>query len=87
MLLLASIVDIGGYMLQVIKVLQKRFSNRMHQPFIIAFLLSLLLLLLFVSTLLTRAVILRSWGMTYVGFKQKYSRNRDADDEIVIYIP
>jgi presenilin-like A22 family membrane protease len=87
LLLSASIVDISGYMLQVVTILQKRYFNRIYQLLIASLLLLLFLLLLFVSSLLVRTIVLKSWGMTYVSFKQRFSRNRDTDGEIVIYIP
>lgn len=88
LLLSASMVDIGGYALLVITMLQRGGPyNRMHQLLLVSLLLLLLLLLLFVSSLFTRTLILKSCGMTYIDFKQRFARNRDADDEIVVYIP
>lgn len=87
LLLSASIVDISGYTLLVITTLQRGPYDRMHRLSLVSLLLLLLLLLLFVSSLFTRTIILKSYGMTYIGFKQRFAKNRDADDEIVIHIP
>ena len=85
--LLISIVDIGGYMLQLIMVLQSNPTGHIHRFSLASLLLSLFLLLLFDSLLLVRTTVLRSCGMTYLNFKKKFSESRDSDDEIVIYIP
>lgn len=86
-LLLISIVCIGGYMMQLIMALQHNIHRRTCQVALVSLLLLLLLLLLFVSSLFMRTIVLKSYGMTYIDLKKRHPRSRDAEDEIVIYIP